>query len=508
MPAPMFPPTPAPSTDIAPKPAPNLSNIELSFQLPPPAIGGSSSSSVSSASSTSVSPWRDGLNWATPVSSAKKRQTKSRCPSSPTSPNTAGTSLSAYPPIAPMPAQFAPAFPNEKSIPPPSSPSVLPNRKRSSATQAAAAISQQKRKEREEDLLEEQQLSQAKHQKTSSSLSPRGGNSSGNSDASGGSSVTLPPPPGRSRKIIQMKPKPDAIAAESNVTSTTATTITAKGKASGVGRKKATAPQQAVQPAKPTAATRKTARKTAHSLIERRRRFKMNEEFAVLKSMIPACQGVEMHKLAILQASIEYLRYLEDCVEKLKKMGEGGDSVVGKAPGRRQSGIEEEMEEHDQGQDGELAEGEERDEIEYEEEEELEEDDALERDGEQSRSRGESLVETPLTFIHHQHQLDHRQEPQQHPNHNHNPPQPTEPPERKRSMSVAASPKTFLPKQIVQAQAADEDREVTHALLLLKGDGGDQGESSRRESGSVSGRSSSVSGRSSSGVEYHYHVMR
>lgn len=58
-------------------------------------------------------------------------------------------------------------------------------------------------------------------------------------------------------------------------------------------------------------------------------------------------------------------------------------------------------------------------------------------------------------------------------------------------MSVAASPKTFLPKQIVQAQAADEDREVTHALLLLKGDGGDQGDSSRRESGSVSGRSSS-----------------
>jgi hypothetical protein len=50
-----------------------------------------------------------------------------------------------------------------------------------------------------------------------------------------------------------------------------------------------------------TAAGRKTARKTAHSLIERRRRFKMNEEFGVLKGMIPACRGVEMHKLAILQ---------------------------------------------------------------------------------------------------------------------------------------------------------------------------------------------------------------
>lgn len=43
----------------------------------------------------------------------------------------------------------------------------------------------------------------------------------------------------------------------------------------------------------------------------------MNEEFAVLKSLIPACTG-EMHKLAILQASIDYVRYLEDCVSKLK----------------------------------------------------------------------------------------------------------------------------------------------------------------------------------------------
>ena len=50
-----------------------------------------------------------------------------------------------------------------------------------------------------------------------------------------------------------------------------------------------------------TAAGRKIARKTAHSLIERRRRSKMNEEFGVLKDMIPACKGQEMHKLAILQ---------------------------------------------------------------------------------------------------------------------------------------------------------------------------------------------------------------
>ncbi|KAK5266894.1 hypothetical protein LTR40_014398, partial [Exophiala xenobiotica] len=56
------------------------------------------------------------------------------------------------------------------------------------------------------------------------------------------------------------------------------------------------------QPSATSAAGRKIARKTAHSVIERRRRSKMNEEFGVLKDMIPACEGVEMHKLAILQA--------------------------------------------------------------------------------------------------------------------------------------------------------------------------------------------------------------
>lgn len=44
----------------------------------------------------------------------------------------------------------------------------------------------------------------------------------------------------------------------------------------------------------------------------------MNEEFGVLKGLIPACSG-EMHKLAILQASIEYVRYLEDCIKQLKE---------------------------------------------------------------------------------------------------------------------------------------------------------------------------------------------
>ncbi|KAI9839866.1 MAG: hypothetical protein M1819_000058 [Sarea resinae] len=113
----------------------------------------------------------------------------------------------------------------------------------------------------------------------------------------------LPPPPTRPRKIIQMKMKPleDESFADDSI----------KGSnMNATGKKK--------QPSSTSAAGRKIARKTAHSLIERRRRSKMNEEFAVLKDMIPACQDQEMHKLAILQASIEYLRYLETCVTELK----------------------------------------------------------------------------------------------------------------------------------------------------------------------------------------------
>lgn len=72
------------------------------------------------------------------------------------------------------------------------------------------------------------------------------------------------------------------------------------------------------QPSSNSVAGKKIARKTAHSVIERRRRSKMNEEFGTLKAMIPACTDQEMHKLAILQASIDYLRYLENCIANLQ----------------------------------------------------------------------------------------------------------------------------------------------------------------------------------------------
>lgn len=99
---------------------------------------------------------------------------------------------------------------------------------------------------------------------------------------------TLPPPPTRARKIIQMKPS--AAAASSSPTGQPT-------KAAPSGKRKS--------PSATSVAGKKMARKTAHSLIERRRRSKMNEEFGVLKDMIPACSG-EMHKLAILQVSFAF----------------------------------------------------------------------------------------------------------------------------------------------------------------------------------------------------------
>lgn len=120
----------------------------------------------------------------------------------------------------------------------------------------------------------------------------------------------LPPPPTRSRKIIQMKPCPQDEGAATpaptkGASSTASGSQTRHAAGSGVAAasgSKTTTTTTKKQPSATSAAGRKIARKTAHSLIERRRRSKMNEEFAVLKGLIPACTG-EMHKLAILQVS-------------------------------------------------------------------------------------------------------------------------------------------------------------------------------------------------------------
>ncbi|KZL67083.1 helix-loop-helix DNA-binding domain-containing protein [Colletotrichum tofieldiae] len=234
MPRPTLPPTPASSTDIKGQDgSKDLNSLQLSFELPPPAI-------VQDASRISPKDTR-------------------------TSPNT----------------EFQPVLPS-KAAPYPVQPSeTVKSRRRSSAAQKAAS----------------------------------------------NESFALPPPPTRSRKIIQMKPRatqeeleeaPAAAGAKSGAAGPGKAGAAAAGTATTAqGKKK--------QPSATSAAGRKIARKTAHSLIERRRRSKMNEEFAVLKGMIPACTG-EMHKLAILQASIEYVRYLEDCVAKLKAQRDASEA--------------------------------------------------------------------------------------------------------------------------------------------------------------------------------------
>ncbi|KAL9038476.1 MAG: hypothetical protein Q9180_003113 [Flavoplaca navasiana] len=127
---------------------------------------------------------------------------------------------------------------------------------------------------------------------------------------------SLPPPPTRTRKIIQMTPKTQPT---DDTTNSSLDNVSIKTRSSGVpalSAKGKTATKK--QPSSTSQAGKRIARKTAHSVIERRRRSKMNEEFGVLKDMIPACKDQDMHKLAILQASIDYLRYLEQCVGDLK----------------------------------------------------------------------------------------------------------------------------------------------------------------------------------------------
>jgi len=114
---------------------------------------------------------------------------------------------------------------------------------------------------------------------------------------------SLPLPPTRSRTIIQMKPK----AQQSQDSAKLLASQTSKGS----GKKGTSGTNSSAtgnkQPTSTSVAGKKIARKTAHSVIERRRRSKMNEEFGVLKAMIPACTDQDMHKLAILQVrSLQY----------------------------------------------------------------------------------------------------------------------------------------------------------------------------------------------------------
>lgn len=70
---------------------------------------------------------------------------------------------------------------------------------------------------------------------------------------------------------------------------------------------------------------RRREHKTAHSIIEKKRRIRMNREFEALKYLIPACRnslisgsnsnnGEGMYKLTILQATVDYIKYLHQVI--------------------------------------------------------------------------------------------------------------------------------------------------------------------------------------------------
>lgn len=116
--------------------------------------------------------------------------------------------------------------------------------------------------------------------------------------------LTSPPATSRSRKTSQVKRKNSTSVREEREDD--AAYVPAKPTPSTSGRGKAKDGNRGKAGAATSAQGRKVARKTAHSIIERRRRSKMNEEFGVLKDLIPACRGVEMHKLAILQVYLPH----------------------------------------------------------------------------------------------------------------------------------------------------------------------------------------------------------
>ena len=123
---------------------------------------------------------------------------------------------------------------------------------------------------------------------------------------------SLPPPPTRSRKIIQMKPAQQQKTTDPSPTQPMSLKVSGRGSASGQSSRK--------QPTSTSAAGRKMARKTAHSVIERRRRSKMNEEFAVLRDLIPACKNQDMHKLAILSVRSYLLVFGTDHADSLDRL--------------------------------------------------------------------------------------------------------------------------------------------------------------------------------------------
>lgn len=133
----------------------------------------------------------------------------------------------------------------------------------------------------------------------------------------------LPSPPTRSCRIIQMKPPPPESAVHPS-SKRRKTAMTSPSNPQSIHALSSSLASPSGHVNNPGKSTKRSIRKTAHSLIERRRRSKMNDAFSTLKNMVPACRsgddGKEMHKLDVLNAGIEYLGYLESCLQRMNEM--------------------------------------------------------------------------------------------------------------------------------------------------------------------------------------------
>ena len=169
--------------------------------------------------------------------------------------------------------------------------------------------------------------------------------------------------------------------------------------------------------------TRDLMRKVSHSAIERRRRERINDKILQLKHLVPSCVDEDhLHKLSILQSTIEYIQYLKSVLPaavanaKLSKATNNnpnnkttdmlealGGSISAKVPltplmttglnhiyAKRQSLEQQQQQQYRRrrGQDEDEDEDEDEDDEEYEQRQRYQEDEDEDYEDSSSRSRG------------------------------------------------------------------------------------------------------------------------
>ncbi|ORY04172.1 helix-loop-helix DNA-binding protein [Basidiobolus meristosporus CBS 931.73] len=71
-------------------------------------------------------------------------------------------------------------------------------------------------------------------------------------------------------------------------------------------------------------------RKVSHSAIERRRRERINDKIFQLKTLVPSCANqVNLHKLSILESTIEYIHELQS---RLSQVDESSNDIKKETP--------------------------------------------------------------------------------------------------------------------------------------------------------------------------------